>query len=178
MNIVKKSAAVALLGLAAQAFAQESRTETQAIRCSAAYFVLTAVTEVNPPLGEYFTQMVQQMGTVYAEERQRRSIRVVNRDVSSRREVILKEFVATYKQNPKAVQQEALFCMSWTEAVRVKGAPFDYTAVWPNEILPKVKTAWSEMVPTVFDAWIESGALTPGDARQEIERSLRQKQQR
>jgi hypothetical protein len=169
-----------LSALSTTAGAQESQTETQAIRCSAAYFVMTAISEVNPPLGDYFTQMVEVMALVYAKERQKRSIQVVNRDVSTRREVILKEFASTYSRNPQAVHKETMLCLTWTEAVRVKGGMYDqYPATpWPANPIPKITNAWSEMVPAVFGAWHETGAVTPGDLRKDIERSLSEKLKR
>lgn len=153
--------------------AQESRVETQAGRCSAVYFVLTAVTEGNPQLGTYFTQMTMAYGEQYARERKRRTgATVTNGDFMARRENVLKELAKTYPQSPRPVEEEALFCLSWTDSVRRANAGEDFSKAWPEGINPRMREAFSEIVTYSFKSWTESGALTPADVRKQIEQNL------
>lgn len=171
--------AVALLANSC-AHAQESRSETQAIRCAALSFIHTSLSTTDPAFGDLMTSSTIIYGTVFAARQGARTGSLAtNGEVNARRELMLAEFKKSWKASPELVVSEAALCNSWrdefsprlgvlnahsseTELVRLVGeAPASATADEVND--------WRTLVPLAFAAWAELDYATPLTIRKKLE---------
>jgi hypothetical protein len=99
--------------IASSVQAQESRAETQAIRCAAVSYLHTNIT-TPPAFNEAMGNSVQFYQQVFAAFRQvRTGAAPTNGEVSQRRDLVIAEFKGTYPVNPDAVVREAALCNTW-----------------------------------------------------------------
>ena len=164
--------------------AQESRSETQAIRCAALSFVHTSMTASNPGFGEAMTQLAQLYGAVFgSSQRVRTGSSLTVGDINARREVVLTELKKSWSSNPEVVVREAALCNAWradfaprlaassdgqseAEFLRIVGQP-------PEKPSAEEVERWRRVVPVAFAAWAELDFATPSSTRKKVEESLR-----
>lgn len=163
--------------------AQESRGETQAIRCAALSFIHTSLSKSDPEFGTLMTSSTIVYGTVFAARQAARTgSMATNGEVNSRRELVLEEFKKSWKTNPELVVREAALCNAWraefaprlgvlnarsseTELMRLVGEP-------PTGAAGDEVNDWRVLVPLAFAAWAELDYATPATVRKKMEQSL------
>lgn len=147
----------------------ESKSETQSIRCSAIYFVLTSVEDAR--LSESFTGISTGFSNIYAYERKKRTLTgLTNADVLARRDVTLGELSSTYKNNPPAIMDEVAMCAAWWKTL---GDEKTTTAKAPTkEQLASIKQEYAKAVYHAFTIWIEGGSKTAEDIKRQLRESL------
>jgi hypothetical protein len=167
-------------------YAQESRSETQAIRCAAVSYLHT---NIATPLAfnEAMGNSAQFYGHVFVAFRQVRTGAVPsNGEVYDRRDLTVAEFKKTYEVNPELVVREAALCntwraeyaprieadqnpQGWSELVKVAGIP-------PEAPSPKEVEKWRPFVQSAFVAWAKAGYPTRASLIKQIEESIGKKQ--
>lgn len=178
--------AIALL-TSSWAYAQESRSETQAIRCAAVFFVLTSLSSTEPDFGREMKVSTRLFHSAFASRwNVRTGSSMTNGEISARRELVLAELRKSWKSNPEAVIVEAALCSSWLDSIgqrlaSVKGEPSSERE-FVRLVGEPPATATAEdlaslriLVPMAFEAWASLDFVTPASVRKQVEDSLRSK---
>ncbi len=181
--IKKHLFAVALLS-ASCVHAQESRVETQAIRCAALSFIFTSVAPDSASFARKMSDAAAFYGDVFSAGRMvRTGFIVTNGEVAARRELALQEFRGSWKWASAAVVREAALCSAWSgefvprvvagpniesadDMLRIVGEP-------PAQPPPEQVELWRSVVPRAFDLWAALEYATSASARKKIEDSLK-----
>jgi len=136
----------------------------QAIRCSSIYYVLTKVTESNPDLGNYFSNVAQYYSAIYGEERKKVGISTSNGQAIKQRDFVLKQLHQQFQSNQSKVIEEANFCLSWTENIRLSSMQNDYQDAYPKKINVELVSKFEKIVTQSFLAWVQEGPVINSDA--------------
>jgi hypothetical protein len=165
------------------AHAQESRAETQSIRCGALVFILTSLSASAPELGKAMSDTGMGYGMIFKATRSIRTGWVPTfAEFHARKEPVYVELKKSWELNSEVVVREAALCNTWfvgfaQRLSSFKGAETDAAMVeMAGE--PPVRPSESEVdkwrltVTSGFVAWGELGYMTPALARQKIKDSL------
>lgn len=164
------------------AYGQESRSETQAIRCAAVSYLHTNIA-TPAAFNEAMGNSAQFYGHVFVAFRQGRTgVVPSNGEVYERRDLTLAEFKKTYEVNPELVVREAALCntwraeyapridanqnpQGWNEIVKIAGEP-------PPKPDPEQVEKWRPFVTAAFVAWAKTGYPTRASIRNQVKESL------
>jgi len=139
-------------------FASNIDYGNQAIRCSAIYYVLTKVTENNPKLGNYFSDIAQYYGAIYGEERKKIGLSTINRQVFEQRDSVLKQLASQFKTKQSKLLEEANLCLSWTNNIRSSTEQENYRSAYPTQINNELVAQFKLIILDSFTAWVSEGA--------------------
>lgn len=165
------------------AYAQESRTETQAIRCAALSLIHTSLTDSNPAFGDAMTRLAMLYGAVYASTQAARTGATLTMGkIEARREVAVEEFKMSWRSSPDVVVREAALCNAWRSEFGPRLAASDKRDDEPEFLRlvgqPPARPSgeeverWRPLVPLAFSAWAELGYATPSSMRAKVRESL------
>jgi hypothetical protein len=171
----------AALVLCLPALADEPVAERRAIDCSA----LAGVYGFLPGLSDRMAGQAQFFGGVYAMLRkQRLDATPTNGDISARRELAFSDLRDTWRKARPVVFVLSASCDQWYEdiatAIKTGRINTDSDAAFLRGLpsppysppLEQVQ-GLTEVTKGAFEAWANSGWMTPGSVRHQIEQSLR-----
>ena len=140
------------------ASAQDSKIETQAIRCSALYFVIAGTTGSDKTNEKISQDIALNFTKVYANEK---NTAVSSADIKIRRDLIVTEITENYISRQDALQDEAVLCGAWFEGFRVQGENYAYIPIIPKIIPTKVREEYAALAAAGFKKWVSSGHALP-----------------
>jgi hypothetical protein len=148
MQEMKGRLSVMLLGLvlASSGYAQESRVEKQALRCSAFFIVLSASADA--------LNFAQNFADAYSKERSDQGAAVTGAEIQQRREQVLQELKQTYLSDQAGVLEEAVLCGAWAEGYRLQGDNPAYVPILPKIIPQQVRAFYAEWASVAFKKWL------------------------
>lgn len=184
MKIYQLAASLCLISVA---YAQESTSESQSIRCSALAHIHTVIS--TPP---EFNEVMTNSGIFYngifsALRESRTGASSTNGEVSQRRDSIEAELRKTWKSKPEVVVSEMALCDSWraiyAEKIRAYMAetgseePSAQSLIRLVGIPPTLPASgridkWRPIVAMAFGTWAETGSQTGGEAREALKKQL------
>lgn len=180
---MKRPIILASLFLFSSAFAQESPSETQAIRCGALSHILTII--ATPPA---FNEAMGQSAGFYsgvfgAFIEARTGSGGTNGEISSRRDTVEAELRRTWQAKPDIVVREMAICNTWRAEfapriaalngeIRSSAQVIQVVGVPPIEPRVGEIDKWRPIVTTAFAAWADSGSMTGGEAKSAIKKNL------
>lgn len=166
------------------AFAQESRTETQSVRCAALSYIGTSLSAAEPSVGEFTTRSASMSGNIFGASRKfRTGLPTTNGELGARRDVLLAEFKKFWESNPEGVIREGALCSTWllefsprlssinsassdADLLRVVGEP-------PTSPSAREITQWRAVAPRAFASWEMLGYATPASIRKKLVDSMK-----
>ena len=166
------------------AHAQESRSETQAIRCAAVSHIHTSIA-TPAAFNEGMSGITELYGSVFAAFREVRTGKPpTNGELSDRRDLISAEFKSTYAVNPELVVREAALCNTWRAEIAPRIEAQD-----PQTLSQFVKVAgvpplapeagqvekWRPLVAAAFAAWANTGYATRASIRKQLQDSIQKR---
>ena len=133
-------------------FAQESKIETQAVRCLAMYSVFTDAEVADASLSKTLHQLSVNFASVYTNERNKKTA-TTPEDVLQRRDLVLKEFEQSYKNGQAHLMEEAILCGAWGEGFLKQGPDYDYVPILPKIVPQKVRDDYAALASAAFKKW-------------------------
>ena len=143
------------------ASAQDSKIETQAIRCSALYFVIAGTAGSDKTSEKIIQDIALNFTKVYANEKNEKNTAVSSADIKIRRDLIVTEITENYVSRQDALQEEAVLCGAWFEGFRVQGENYAYIPIIPKIIPNKVREEYAALAAAGFKKWVSSGHALP-----------------
>ncbi len=140
------------------ASAQDSKIETQAIRCSALYFLIAGSLGSDITSEKIIQDIVLNFTKVYANEK---NTALSSADIKVRRDLIVTEITENYMSQQDALQEEAVLCGAWFEGFRVQGENYAYIPIIPKIIPNKVREEYAALAAAGFKNWFSSGHALP-----------------
>ncbi len=148
------SVVVALFMALAPGFAQESKIEFQAIRCSA--FFLVFADGADAIRGQSLQQLAGNFAQAYVKAQEEKNGHASEADMLTRREAVLKEFDLAYRDNQPALLQEAVLCGAWGEGFLLQGENITYVPIIPKIIPQKVWEEYGSLSSAAFEKWMQA----------------------
>ncbi len=153
-TVAQCSVVVALLSALIPGFAQESKMESQAIRCSA-FFMVFADAADNSRV-KSLQQLAGNFADAYVKAHDEKNTHASDADMLTRRETVLKELEAAYRDNQPALLQEAVLCGAWGEGFLLQGENITYVPIIPKIIPQKVWEEYGALSSAAFEKWMQA----------------------
>lgn len=178
--MLKLNTLIGALLLASAVQAQESKIETQAIRCGALAYIHTSLSAANHAFGDAMTSSAQFYGGVFTAARENRAaITTKTGEVLERRDLVITELQKTWLSSAESVVREMALCNTWrasfaTKVVTLKDSStpaevVQAVGVPPDRASTEEENKWRPIVTQAFTSWTSSVHPT----RTEIKKSLK-----
>ena len=152
-----KRLAISLLLLCPAAFAEESRLENQAGRCSAIFQMLYEAFQENPARAPLFRHFSGVFNELYLKEKKERTGQANAEDGMHHRSALLQEFRSTYEQRQAGMKEEVVLCGAWAEGYRAQGEVYSYVPIIPKLIPSAVREEYEALAVAGWPAWLRQG---------------------
>jgi hypothetical protein len=160
-----------LLSVPFSAAAQETRVETQSIRCGALTHVQASLGKESPAFGTAMVTTTMFYNSLFSAGRfTRTGLETTDRLILARRDIVLAELKKSWKSNPESVVQEVALCNTWRAAyapriVRLveSSSPEDLVRAVgypPEQGSTEQVVKWRPLVNQAFGVWDAIGATT------------------
>lgn len=140
------------------AHAQESRLETQLIRCSAITTIFSLTAEKNSPSEKKLKKISTIFFDVYANEKKSKSKDIKKEDVEERRQQILNEIKEYFGSRENLLMEEGVICGAWGEGFWMQGDDYSFIPVYPKVISSQIRDEYAHIVSVAFKQWLAQGA--------------------
>jgi hypothetical protein len=132
--------------------AQESKLATQAVRCSAIFTIFEVANADDSALAPTLIRARKIFEQVHASERHDQTLPAAQ-EIQQKREALLQEFRAHFKDREPYLQEEGVLCGAWADGFLAQGENYGFIPVIPKVIAPTSRATYTRLGSTSFARW-------------------------
>ena len=140
------------------AHAQDSRLESQLLRCSSITTIFSIAAEKNTETEIKLQKMPSLFFEFYANEKKSKNTEMKPEEILGRRQQILSDIKDHYVDREALLIEEGVVCGAWAEGFLSQGENITFIPVYPKVISSQIRDYYARIASVAFKKWLALGA--------------------